>query len=65
MSNTEAPEENVRRVEVYMEDRTWEPATVHAVSADGRDALIKHKGVTTWLYRERGPGYPNEWRWRS
>lgn len=54
-------------VEVLMEDGTWEPAGLQTETraVAGHAGLISWRGVTAWLHREQGRGYPNEWRWPS
>lgn len=50
-------------VEVRMEDGTWEPGVIvqESESYPGA-ALVTWKGITAWLYRQRGRGRPDEWR---
>lgn len=60
-----------RPCEVRMEDGTWQPGVIVREERRGpraplppyvHAALVRHRGVTAWLYRGRGRGHVNEWR---
>jgi hypothetical protein len=53
-----------RPVEVRMEDRTWQPGELLDEIRDERchAGLIRWNGIAAWHYRNRGSGFPNEWR---
>jgi hypothetical protein len=52
------------RCEVLLDNGQWDEGEVLAVkdTARGQAALVYWRGITAWLYRGQGSGYPNEWR---